>query len=61
MKYISHGYYVGVFDIYTTQACGQRKFISDKLPMTEDEGSIFIKYTIVAVVHIIHTMETSSY
>ena len=28
-------------------------FISGKLPMTEDEGRIFVKYTILAVVHMI--------
>ena len=34
-------------------------FICGKLPMTEDKGSIFVKYTIVAVVYMIYTIETS--
>ena len=63
---------VGVFHKYTTRVRSQRKFatdkprarrgegfISGKLPMTEDEGRIFVEYTVLAVVHIIYTMETS--
>ena len=50
---------VGVFHKYTTQVQGQRKFISGKLLMTEDEGRIIVEYTTVAVVHMIHTMGMS--
>ena len=35
------------------------EFISGKLLITEDEGLIFVDYTIVAVVHMIYTMGTS--
>ena len=35
------------------------RHIYDPSPMTEDNGSIFVEYTIVAVVHMIYTMETS--
>ena len=34
-------------------------FISGKLLMNKDKGHIFVKYTIVAMVHMICTMETS--
>ena len=34
-------------------------FISGKLPMTEDEDHVFVEYTVLAVVHMIYTMETS--
>ena len=35
------------------------EFISGKLLITEDEGRIFVEYTIVAMVHMIYTMGTS--
>ena len=35
----------GVFNKYMTRVRGQRKFISGKLPMTEDEGRVFVEYT----------------
>ena len=58
--YINHGYYVHV-DIYTVQPKSEVRgilllinqvegFISGKLPMTKDKGSIFVKYTIVTMV-----------
>ena len=37
----------------------QRKFISGKLLMTKDKGSIFVEYTIAAVVYMIYTMKMS--
>ena len=36
-------------------------FFSGKLLMTEDEGRIFVEYTIVAVVHMIYTMSRGDY
>ena len=33
--------------------------VSGKLPIIEDKGHIFVKYTVVAVVHMIYTMEAS--
>lgn len=39
-----------------------KELISGKHPMTEEEGHIFVKYTIVAMVHMIYyTMGTSYY
>ena len=51
---------------------GQRKFAVDKLPspesdgfisgkflMTKDKDHIFVQYTVLAMVHMINTMETS--
>ena len=34
-------------------------FINGKLPMTEDEGHIFVEYTVVAVVCMIYTIGMS--
>ena len=34
-------------------------FISGKLPITEDEGSIFVKYNVLDVVYMIYTMGMS--
>ena len=57
---------VGVFDNYMTGVQGQRmfatvgkRFISGKLLMIKDKGCMFVEYTIVAMVHMIYTMETS--
>ena len=35
------------------------EFISGKFPITEDEGRIFVEYTVLAVFHMIYTMGTS--
>ena len=40
---------------------GKGRFISGKLLMTENKGSIFVKYTKVAVVHMIYTTDMSYY
>ena len=39
--------------IIPSQKC--KGFISGKLPMTEDEGRIFVEYTVIAVIHMIYT------
>ena len=36
------------------KVCQGKGFISGKLPMTEDEDRTFVKYTIVAMVHMIY-------
>ena len=47
-----------ILQIYDPSPKGEG-FISGKLLMTEDEGRILVEYTVLAVVHIIYTMETS--
>ena len=34
-------------------------FINGKLPMTEDEGRMFVVYTVIAIVHMIYIMMKS--
>ena len=49
----------GSLPLINPEPKGRGVVISGKLPMTEDEGRIFVEYTVLAVVHIIYTMETS--
>ena len=53
--------YIYIYVIYKPRLVGVlgSGFISGKLPLTSDSGRIFVEYAVLAMVHIIYTMETS--
>ena len=71
MYNINHGYWVyttnirpesevrGSLPLLNPSPKGEGS-INGKLPMTKDEGRMFVVYTVMAVVHMIYTM-TKSY